>query len=58
MTRQELIEAIDAEVRGIEYNAEDARFQGDHLREYQLSSIARRLRKLVAAELPSEERKP
>lgn len=45
---QELREGINEEVERIDKLAEDARFGGDYLREYQLSSIARRLRKLVA----------
>lgn len=46
---QRLREGIAEEVDRIDGLAEDARYQGDHLREYQLSSIARRLRKLATA---------
>lgn len=43
-------EAINEEIARIENTAEQARYGGDALREYQLSSIARRLRKLVSSD--------
>lgn len=53
-SHESITSTLADEIARIENTAEQARYGGDNLREYQLSSIVRRLRKLVSTDTSSK----